>query len=413
MTEEEIQAMLDKKLADALAARDAADVIARQREQAEQARIDAAVESALKSDRETRAAGRRLPDGGVEGDPYMGGQAPHQAKFADTRKYDHLGPVELSIVVDLLGAAKRVGHSRGGASPAAVKAAAIKLAEDKDGEGGEYARSALKALNIDPRELLDAAKSATKANELMHSTQTGFGDEWVGQGYSTALWEAVRAETFVIESLMSRGQAIEAKPGEETFTIPLEGADMTWYNVAATTAIDATTGRPNATIASSKAATGKVVHSLAKAGARTIWNGELEEDSLIPAAPQLRRQIQTSGAEQLEHAVIDGDTDLTASTNINHIAGTPGGTELYTLFNGIRKSSLITTTANARSAGGSLLDTDFLETVYLMGTAGLVGSDRRKVDFIIDPNVHKKAVQLASVKTRDVFRDATIENGIC
>jgi hypothetical protein len=47
-----------------------------------------------------------------------------------------------------------------------------------------------------------------------------------------------------------------------------------------------------------------------------------------------------------------------------------------------------------------------------MGTAGVVGADRRKVCFIVDPNVHKKAVQLASVKTRDVFLNATIESGV-
>ena len=34
------------------------------------------------------------------------------------------------------------------------------------------------------------------------------------------------------------------------------------------------------------------------------------------------------------------------------------------------------------------------------------------MDFIIDPNVSKKVAYLASVKTRDVFLNATLENGL-
>ena len=72
----------------------------------------------------------------------------------------------------------------------------------------------------------------------------------------------------------------------------------------------------------------------------------------------------------------------------------------------------MTTTANSRSGAGTLVDTDFLETAWLLGTAGLGGSDPSKVDFIVDPNVSKKVAQLASVKTKDVFTAATLENGL-
>ena len=403
-----VGATVQSLVGDALRTEREAQQAAAQARADEEARIATAVDAALKAERLKLSEARRLPSG----DRYMDGQPPAQAHFGDTRKYDNLGAVEQSMMVELLTGAQRRGHSRFGASESAIKAAAIKVAEDKDGEGSEYARRALKMVGIESADMLDAGKSATKANELMHNTQAGYGDEWIGQGYSTAIWEAVRAETAIVQNVMGRGMSIEAKKGEETFTIPLEGADPTWYNVAAATALDATTGRPNATVTASKAATGKAVHSLAKAGARTVYNGELEEDGLIPVVGQLRKQIQTSGAEQIEHAVIDGDTDLTASTNINNIAGTPGATDLFTLWNGFRKSALVTTTSNSRSAGGAFADTDFLETVYLMGPGGKVGSDRRKVDFIIDANVQKKAMQLASVKTRDVFLSATIENGL-
>ncbi|MEK7556613.1 MAG: hypothetical protein AAB538_01415, partial [Patescibacteria group bacterium] len=106
--------------------------------------------------------------------------------------------------------------------------------------------------------------------------------------------------------------------------------------------------------------------------ARVVWSGELEEDSLIPFVAQLRAQLQKAGQERLEHVIIDGDTTTTGSTNINDIgnASAQTATNLHLLFNGFRKSPLVTTTANSRS-GGALTPEDYLETVKLMGGAGV------------------------------------------
>ena len=134
---------------------------------------------------------------------------------------------------------------------------------------------------------------------------------------------------------------------------------------------------------------------------------------MIPLDSQLRTKLQKYGHEQLEGAVIDGDTTTTATTNINDIAatGAQGGTELYLLFNGFRKSCLVTTTANSRSAAGGLTAEDYLETVKLMGTAGIDALDASKVSFIVDPLTHYANCALPEVKTKDVYSRATIENG--
>jgi hypothetical protein len=47
-----------------------------------------------------------------------------------------------------------------------------------------------------------------------------------------------------------------------------------------------------------------------------------------------------------------------------------------------------------------------------MGTAGLAGADLAKCAFITDPNVYKKSLMLASVKTKDVWANATMESGV-
>jgi hypothetical protein len=122
-------------------------------------------------------------------------------------------------------------------------------------------------------------------------------------------------------------------------------------------------------------------------------------------------QMQLRGGEMLEHILIDGDTDATITTNINDIGGTPTATDAFLVANGMRKLGLITNTANSRSAGGSLSTKDFLETVRLMGAAGINALDTTKVGFIIDANTHWAALQLEDVKTKDVFVRPTIENG--
>jgi hypothetical protein len=400
MTPEEIQAVADAAVAAEQEEHDAAEAA-----QAEQQRIiSETVKIAVAQQRVAwQAETKQVKAQAVKANRLpVTFTAPHVNQFSDVLKYSHLGVDDLAFLCGVLDAAKRRNYQNDGISQSALKALAIKIAEDK-GKLGDESRAALKAGGIEPADVLDGMK----ANELNYSSQVGFGDEWVGTEYSRRLWDAIRAGTYVLTKLPT----IEVPEGMESVVVPLEAADPTWYKVAQTTDEDATSKRPNATVPSSKLATANGTLVVAKMGARTQYSGEMAEDSLIPWAAQLRKQIETSGSEQLEHAIIDGDTAAGASANINHIGGTPGANDLFLLFNGFRKSPLVTTTANSRSAAGALVDTDFLETLYLMGTAGLNVQDQSKVDFIIDPNVHKKALTLASVKTRDVFTAATLEAG--
>lgn len=389
MTPEEIQAAIKA----AIDADRAAQVVEAERLKKEQERIEAEVtakvDTAVKARMEIER--RRLP---------IGGPAPHMTKFADTRPYDS---VELA---DAAFAAEIMNQTKGGASNALLKAVAIKTAEDKT-EIGAIGRETMKAIGLEPADALDAQK----ANELDYATQSGFGSDFVPTVWSSQIWLRVRAMTFVAAKLPSKAFT---GPGN-TFTLPIEGADPTWYRIGETTDLNATTGRPDATIGDSKLATANNSVTFAKMGARVPYSGELVEDSIVDWAGQLRYQLEKSFAEQFEHAIIDGDTATGGSTNINNIAGTPTSTgtkqDLYLTVNGLRKSPLVTTTSNSRSASGGLVDSDFLETLFLMGTAGLQGFDPSKVDFIVDPNTSKKVTQLAVVKTRDIFEQATIENG--
>lgn len=373
MEKEELIKLLEEREA-VKAAKEKADAEAKA---AEDARIAAAVEAALKARTEDVKANRL---------PYKDGVAPVVAKYPELSKFDNLDAADMDVMLSTLKAANKP------ISAAALNALSFKLESDKSSTG-EVGRKAMKSAGI-------------KAGEIDYSTSSGYGDQWVGVAYSNAIWEAIRVGSFVVNKLPQ----VEFPQGVESMTLPLESTDPVWYNVSENTTNGTTVGAPAPTITSSRLATSNASLTLGKLGARVFYTGELEESSMIPFAAQLRQQLAVSGQEYLESAIIDGDTETTDSTNINNIGGAEVTGGHYLIFDGFRKSCLVTTTANSR-AGGALTVDDFLETLKLMGGAGINALDNTKVSFIIDPNVNWKALALPEVLTHDVFSGATIESG--
>jgi hypothetical protein len=316
------------------------------------------------------AAANRLPGG-----------APHVREYADTDKYDGLSAADTALVADVL-------RSSGRPIPVGmVKAIALKTARENDG----YAKSSLKAAGFG--DLSDAAIKAV--TDPMYSTLSNAGAEWVGTAYSNQLWEALRANLQVVGRIPS----VVIPDGYSSEYFPVESTDPTWYKVAQTTANDSTMGVPAATVTHSQMTTAQKQITVAKMGARVSYTGEMVEDSLIPFAAQLRLQIAKSGAEMMEYVVIDGDT--ATSSNINDIGGTTysgAATSLFLLTNGFRKSPLVTTTTQSRSAAGGFNVEDFLATMKLLGSNGLGASDPRQAVFIVDTNTWFAAAQLPEAK---------------
>jgi hypothetical protein len=383
MEPQEIQALIDK----AITAHDTAQATALKAQKDEQERIDAAVKAEKEKWEAEIAAKSRLNAG-----------APHQAQFADTWKYDNYSPAEMGLAMDVLSSANKP------VAPAMIKAMALKCAGLKDSEESVYIKSAMKKAGLEPT--VDAIKAAT---DPMYSTGSNIGADWVGTAYAMQIWEAIRAARKIVGRIPT-----ETIPdGYSSQYFPLESTDPTWYKVPETTAADGTMKFPAASVGASQAATDRRQITVAKMGARAMYTGEMVEDSLLPFAAQLQKQLEVSGGEMLEHVVIDGDTTTTATTNINDIGNGSAqtATNLHLLMDGFRKLALVTNTANSRSASGGLSVDDFIETLWLMGVAGMSVSDPTKCAFIIDPNVLKAASKLPEVLTKDVNGVATIENG--
>jgi hypothetical protein len=365
----------------------------------EQAKVDAAVKAEREKWEAEAAKSRRLPGG-----------MPHVSEYADTGKYDHMSAADLGLMIDVQQElhAKNPTKSQP-VNPAAIKALMLRVArieQDKvSDETAAYAKSALKSV-IGSQLTDEAIKAAT---DPAYSTGSNIGADWVGTAYSNQLWESIRADARIVAKI----PAIVIPDGYSSEYYPLESTDPTWYKVAEATASDATLKVPAATVTASQMGTLNKQITVGKMGARAIYTGELTEDSLINYAPQLRLQLQKSGQEMMEHLVIDGDSATEAVTNINDIgnAEVQSAANLHLLVNGFRKLALVTNSANSR-AGGALDEDDYLETMWLMGTAGLAGADVSKCSFIVDPNVYKASLKLATVKTKDVWTNATVEKGV-
>lgn len=346
--------------------------------------------------KEEAAKARRLPEG------------TYQTQYSDVKKYDNLDYGEVALVIDTL---KSAGKQP---SKQAFKALALRIGELKD-EGSNDAVKAVRAVKSAMKEetgidafKMESVEAAFKgATDPMYTGGANIGAEFVGTAYGTDLWMSVRAANVIAQRIPER----IIPDGYSSEYFPLEGADPTWYGVSEVTANNATTGIPDATVTASQAGTDRKQITVAKIGARVLFSGEMMEDSLIAFAPEMRRKLIVSGSENIEHMFIDGDVETSANKNINDIAGTPAGTETFLKFDGFRKLALVTNTANSYNAGGAFVASNFLDVLKLMGPAGLNASDPSMLAFILDYNMRFAAMKLPEALTRDVYSNATFENG--
>lgn len=249
-----------------------------------------------------------------------------------------------------------------------------------------------------------------RANEIATSTASGGGDEWVGIKWSTDLWGKAR-NVRIYEELVARGMVVEeVGQGFESVYIATEGADPTVYTIAQPTDLDAT-GRPTVNVAATRIGTGRVLLTPGEIGMAVAYTDVFDEDSLIRVAPQYNRQMEEKAAETVEQLFLNGDS--ATSVNVNYDGGTPGtglSTPYYIASNGARKYALVTGSSTSRSAG-TLDENDFRLTLKLMSSA--IRTRKAQMVFIIDPDTHNTALDIAAIKTEDVRRtNATIVSGM-
>ncbi|MBN2469816.1 MAG: phage major capsid protein, partial [Anaerolineae bacterium] len=188
--------------------------------------------------------------------------------------------------------------------------------------------------------------SALKADELSTSTQAGYGDEWVPDLWSAELWRQARLENVILPLL--RAVEMPSNPYE----LPVEGADPTVYYVPETADESSLTLGSANPIPDSKIGSGKVTLAAKKLALRVGFSAELAEDSLIPILSMYREQAMRALSGAIDSVILNGDTETGATGNINSDDAAPASGATCLAFDGLRKLPLVTTTANAVSAGG-------------------------------------------------------------
>lgn len=251
-------------------------------------------------------------------------------------------------------------------------------------------------------ELTGAYRRAVLA---MDTAESGFGQQLIGAQYVGELWEAPRRLGRVFPLV----ESFEMQ--HPTAYLPVEVDIPEMLFVSESTANNASN------YATSKTGSQRVQVDARKFVIHQMWSGEMEEDSIIPFVPFIRRQAGMSVAHYSDSLVLNGDTTNAATGNINLDDADPADTKHYLAFDGIRHAALVDNTANAVDAAGPV-------TLNLLG--GQRGKmldltrlvdwghpiDPRDVVHVADPETADKIAMLDEVLTVDKYgQGATILNG--
>jgi len=256
-------------------------------------------------------------------------------------------------------------------------------------------------------DMIIAEHLATKADELMGSDVSAYGDEWVPVFYSRELIPLIRNQAKVLSLFR------QVEVTGESWIAPIQTGTATWYKTAqADDAADLSWADSYVTARVAKVGTSKLTLTPAKLSAIVAWTGELDEQSLVPMLPFLRQEMVTSGQEVMDEILISGDE--TATNQCISDYGNSGISTLWRLLllDGLRHHPLVDATANKRD-GGALTAEDFLATKRLMGTNGAFALDPSKLAWIVDPSLYWKLQALGEALTLDKMGPGfTFQSGV-
>lgn len=233
--------------------------------------------------------------------------------------------------------------------------------------------------------------SAVKADELSHSTQAGFGDEWVPDLWSSQIWQQARLENAILPLF----QSIEMP--SNPFELPVEGADPSVYFVPETSdEAHLTLGSGNP-IPESRIGSGKVQLNAKKLALRVGFSAELVEDSIVPVLAIYREQAMRAITDSIDHVLLNGDT--AGSGNVNSNGQTPDSNSRYRAFDGLRKLALV-------SHSGGRVDANGAPSLALLRSARFKLAARhaaRPADlaWIVDSGTYAKLLGLDEFLTMD------------
>ena len=176
----------------------------------------------------------------------------------------------------------------------------------------------------------------------MDTAESGFGSQLIGAQYVGDLWDAARRES----TLFSLIDTFEMTDPVAYLPVEVDFPEMLF--------VGESTASNSSNYTTSKTGSQRVAVTAYKFVIHQMWSGEMEEDSIIPFIPFLRRQAQLSLGFYSDSCVLNGDTTNAGTGNINLDDADPADTKHYLAFDGIRHAGIVDNTANSSSLGGPI-----------------------------------------------------------
>jgi len=202
------------------------------------------------------------------------------------------------------------------------------------------------------------AQMEHKANELVHTTNTSAGAELVPGAVQTTDFLDLAPR---INPTLAQFKAFHGRNMDKVMEVPVIG-ELGLHKLEAESTDDTLT---SVNASSGTLATGKVTVTQKKLAFRvTVTDEEAVHVNVVDILATIQRKLADSASRTTVSALINGDTVTSATTNINHIDGTPGGTEHFLVGDGLRKTAF---TASSTADGGTLAFADFLTAQRAIG----------------------------------------------
>jgi hypothetical protein len=251
-------------------------------------------------------------------------------------------------------------------------------------------------------ELTAAYQTAIRA---MDTAESGFGSQLIGAQYVHDLWDAPRKLGRVFPLIDSFEMT------DPTAYLPVE------VDIPEMLFVSENTANNSSEYTTTKTGSQRVQVDAKKFIIHQMWSGEMEEDSIIPFVPFLRRQAALSVAHYADSLVLNGDTTNAGTGNINLDDADPADTKHYLAFDGIRHAALVDNTGNAVDVAGAItlsqlnnLRALMIDSTRLVDWGHPTNSD--DLVYVSDPFTADKVAMFDEYLTVDKYGpQATVFNG--
>ena len=185
-------------------------------------------------------------------------------------------------------------------------------------------------------------KKLEAAYRAMDTAESGYGSQLIGAQYVGDLWTAARNQARVFPLI----DTIEMTAPTTYYPVEVDFPEMLF--------VSESTANDSSEYTTVKTGSNRVTLTAKKFLVHQMWSGEMEEDSIIPFIPFLRRQLAESLAFYTDSLVLNGDDTNAATGNINLDDADPADTKHYLAFDGIRHASIVDNTNNALDVAGAI-----------------------------------------------------------